>query len=204
MHAISEPKLRYWRPHAPTASSGVPEMLSTPAIAPVTRSLVCQSACGPVRPNGVSDTCTSAGLALDEIGVVEAELGEPTGALGLDDEIGVRRQAAVAAAPGSVVRSSVTRCLPPSYHQSRSRPARGRGRRPASAGPRTAPVTTCATDAPVSASILPANRPVSSVSSITRRPASGPLGMLFPLCAATGGRPRDRRIRSIAPVRPRR
>ena len=86
MHAINEPNVRFWRPHAPTACSGVPEMLSTPLSAPATRSLVCHPERGPVRPKGVSETCTRPGLAAGDVVAIDAELGEATGRLGLDDQ----------------------------------------------------------------------------------------------------------------------
>ena len=112
-----------------------------------------------------------------EVVVVEAELGEAARRLRVDDEVG--------------------RARPGAGRRPRRRPCRGRCR-PSACRPRTtsraarrAPATSAsriagpgdgrpmrATDAPLSARTLPAKRPLSSVSSTTRRPSSGPRRVL--------------------------
>ena len=176
MHAISEPNVRFWRPQAPMASSGVPEMLSTPDMAPVTRSLVCQLARGPVRPNGVSDTWTRRGLA-----AARSSRSMPSSARNPGAVVSMTRSAdsarrRYAATPSGVRRSMSTACLPPSVHQS-SRPPRAASPASRIAGPDDGRPTR-ATDAPLSARILPAKRPSSPLTSITRRPLSGPPAVL--------------------------
>ena len=117
-------------------------MLRTPLSAPATRSLVCQPARGPVRPNGVSETCTSAGLAmLMSAWSTPSSPRRPGGCVSMTRSA---RSASrrYAACPSAVARSASIQRVPPSSHHSSSAAApadvgvahRRTGRQPADAG----------------------------------------------------------------------
>ena len=135
MAAMNEPKLTFCRPHGLTARSAVPDTLSTPPSAPATRSLVCQWARGPVRPNGVSETWTSRGLTSTSVSWSKPELGEPPRRRRLDHQIGLLGEPPVGA-PARLARQVVDHDVLAAVEPPVEQPTSCRGGGSIIAGPR--------------------------------------------------------------------